>query len=384
MSITNGFPCQIICILYVAQNPVAMQTLRCSTSLLFIFISIATYARQNDKIQQATDVIQELLTTYPGVSVAVGVKDKVVWAQGFGYANVNQKQAVNTQHQFRYYSLSKSITGMALIKLIEAGKLDIEQSITHYLPNLPPHYAKVKVKYLINHTAGVRHYKINEWGQISNNHCNTTEEALPVFIDAPFQSEPGQVETYTSYGYVLLSRLVEAISQQSFEQYLQEALFSPLGIQSIHLDQSEALTNEVQYYQKWKPDKQKGKLAAEANNSCKFGGGGLVGNATDLAVLHLAMINQKITSPELTEQYYTGIPTTLGEPTDYAFGIGDQRFKSGDTYYIHTGAARGANAIVMVRKQGGANNHHVVVVILGNLSDRAMNPIVGKIAAIFN
>lgn len=112
------------------------------------------------------------------------------------------------------------------------------------------------------------------------------------------------------------------------------------------------MQNEVKYYAKWNSKKESGKEAEFANNSCKFGGGGLVGTAEDLVKLHLAMINNKIVNETISELYYSEIPTSNGESTIYSFGLASITNDSGYRYNSHSGSARGANGVLMILPKG--------------------------------
>lgn len=351
--------------------------------MLTFLMPFLSHAQWDEAAGKADVLMNELLATYPGLSVAVGYGDEIIWKKGYGFADAENKIIVTPEHQFRMYSLSKSITGMALIKLVEEGKLDIEKPVTDYLSDLPEFYEQVKVKHLINHTAGIRHYNKGEWLKISSDDCKTAAEAIQVFVSDPLETTPGEIQSYSSFGYVLLSHLVASISGKTFNSYVKETFLDPLEITTLAPDQSEMLTNEVAYYQKWKGSKNKGKKAIVVNNSCKFGGGGFVGTAEAVVKLHLAMVNGEFVSEESLEKYYTQIPDDKGESSGYAFGIGDSMSKSGMRYHSHTGSAVGANAVLVVYRKSDRNPVPIVAVIMGNMKEPTMNSNVGKLAGYF-
>lgn len=349
-----------------------------------LFILSSCYSQDNAEELTAEEQITALLKRYPGLSVAVGIGEELVYEKGFGFANVEEQLSVTPEHRFRYYSLSKSITGMALIKLIAEGRLDIEHSVRHYLGSLPEHYEEVKVKHLIGHIAGVRHYNRGEWDEISSESCNTTGQAISTFINDPLESAPGEKFKYSSFGYVLLSHLITKVSGMPYEVYLNQEIFLPNQVSTIHNDGAVESQNEVSYYSLWIQKRGKSKESRPANNSCKYGGGGFVGTAADLVRLHLAMVNGKVANKELTKTYYTGIPPTGGETGTYAFGVGDARTESsGYQYHFHSGSARGANAALLVWQPRPDFDKPVVVVIMGNLKSDKMNSAIGDISNAF-
>lgn len=341
-------------------------------------LSKPTQGQIEQASQQVTKIIQPHLKTYPGISIAVGIGNEIVWSEGFGFADVRSSKQVTSQHQFRYYSLSKSITGLALAKLSDEGKLDIDQNIKSYLPDLSAIYDEVKVRHLINHTSGIRHYNKGEWLKISADHCESTSSALLPFIEDDLESVPGENHNYSSFGYVLLSHLISVIARQPYVDYVQNEILEPAGIQNIALDQSPSLNQEVSYYTNWNEKKHKAKKAIDVNNSCKFGGGGLVGTADSFAKLYLDLLNNRILPPESTARFLSEIPTDKGESTQYAFGIGDVTNANGIRYHGHTGSAVGARSIFLLYP-----DKKLVVVLLCNLNDPAINQEIGNISNVF-
>lgn len=332
----------------------------------------------NEAVNLTEKLLKELNYEYPGLSIAIGIHDSIYYAGGYGYANVSKKEVVNSNHAFRYYSLSKSITGIALIKLIELGKLDLESYVVNYLPNLPEHYKSIKVKHLIGHTAGIRGYNKGEWLKISQGNCTKPEEAFNVFINDPLTAKPGNGDKYSSFGYVLLSGLIESVSGQSYMSFLEEYIFNPLDIQSIHLDRSNDIKSEVEYYEKWNLNRITGKLSTEVNNTCKFGAGGLVGNAEDYAKLQLAMINSEIVDEKYSKIYYSSLKNSNGDLVNYAFGLSDRKDDIGRKYNAHSGSGMGANSVFVSYPE-----EKLVIVILGNIESKEINNRIGDISELF-
>lgn len=306
------------------------------------------------------------------------MKNEIVWSEGFGYADVANKIRVTEQTVFRYYSLTKSITGAAMAKLIHAGQLDITKKVPYYLTNLPEQYQNVTIAQLIGHSSGVRHYKRNEWMKVSKSNCLLASEALGSFINDPLVQLPGASFQYSSFGYTILSAVIESLTKSSFSSYIGNALFKPLGITDISLDQSaHAKADQSLYYESWDNATSKAKEASSINNSCKMGGGGLVGTSRSLALFHLSLLNGKVLESNILQLYYTGLNDNNRQPLKYAFGlrIGENE---GKPYYYHTGSGLGGNGVILVNPEKKA-----VVVILGNLENDSMNSVAGKILQLF-
>ncbi|MDX1940219.1 MAG: serine hydrolase domain-containing protein [Saprospiraceae bacterium] len=358
--------------------------------LLFFVLQYASFRTQGadnpkpssryyHEIQEGRELLTELLDNFPGVSIAVGIGDRIAWKEAFGWADAKNKIYATPEHQFRYYSLSKSIAGLAAAKLMEEGKLDIDTAITTYLPDLPEQYCDVTVAQLLSHTAGVRHYKKDEWQKISQYHCNTVEEALPVFLEDKLKFEPGAGYTYTSFGYVLLCYVLEAVSGVPYDEYIHQNFLLPLGLETIALDQQPAAqVNPVKFYKYWNVYKNRGVEAPKVDNSCKFGGGGYVGTAEELVHLHQAVIKGRLIRPETVEQYFTSFTKSDSTSVGYAFGIGVKESSDGSKYYAHTGTAMGGYGVLIVDPA-----QELVIVILGNRYDEALVTTAKKILKVF-
>ena len=320
------------------------------------------------EIQDGRIRLTGLLTNFPGISIAVGIGDDIVWKEAFGWADAKNKIYATPEHQFRYYSLSKSIAGMAAAKLMEEGKLDLDTTIATYLTELPEHYCDVTVGQLLSHTAGVRHYNKGEWQKISKYHCNTVAEALPEFINDPLEFEPGTGYTYTSYGYVLLCHIIEIVSGIPYEAYIQQHFLDPLGLGHIALDQSPGATiNPVKFYQYWNIHHNRGTEAPAVNNSCKFGGGGYVGTAEDLVHLHQALLQGRLLKPATVERYFTSFTKSDSTSAHYAFGLGVKTMEDGAQVFTHTGTALGGYGVLIVDPK-----RELVIVMLGNRYDELL------------
>jgi len=145
----------------------------------------------------------------PGVSVAVGVGGRVVWSEGFGFADLEHRVPVTPATRFRIGSISKSLTAAALGQLYERGRLDLDAPVQRYVPSFPTKRWPITVRQLAGHIAGVRHYRGDE--VLLNRRFATVSAGLDIFDDDTLLFEPGTRYSYPSYGWNLLSAVVLAI-----------------------------------------------------------------------------------------------------------------------------------------------------------------------------
>ncbi|MEQ9468361.1 MAG: serine hydrolase domain-containing protein [Ekhidna sp.] len=317
---------------------------RISTSLLFISILILS-----SQAQTLGEKVQKLLEEYPSISVSA-------YENGEFYDSIftTAPKIHNNKEKYYLYSISKSLTGLAIAKLYEEEKIDIDQSIKLYLKDLPDYYEDIKISHLLTHTSGIRNYEKNEWLKFSQNHCSSAKDAVNWFASDALISNPGQEYQYSTFNYVVLSYLIEHVTGKSFIDYINELT---KGIADIlfYLDDENTLDGEVPYYENWSSKKGKGKLIPAIDNSCKLGGGGIVASATDVVKLHAAILNGEILKNP--NEYYQ----PLSEVNSYAYGT--SRGKTGElNYNAHTASGMGASGAIMIFP-----DQKKVVMVIGNV-----------------
>lgn len=167
----------------------------------------------------------------PGLALAITYHDKIVYIQGYGEAS-SRVQATG-QTQFRLASLSKSFTAVAVLQLVEAGQVDLDTPITKYLPDFvltdSEAAKRITVRQLLNHTSGLA--DIGFAGGLAQRQT-TLADRIASLRDARPIDPPGAVFHYFDPNYQILARLVEAVSGQQFDQYLQRHIFEPLNMRN--------------------------------------------------------------------------------------------------------------------------------------------------------
>ncbi|MBX2875165.1 MAG: beta-lactamase family protein [Saprospiraceae bacterium] len=285
-----------------------------------------------------------------GVSITIGQADSISFTKGYGWVDKELRVKTQPYHRFRVYSLSKHITAIAAAKLAEDGVLDLDQPISTYIPFIDVPLATITSRQLIGHTSGIRSYQEGEWQKVSNGLCVSPFESLLSFEGDSLLFVPGGDYAYTSFGYVLLSAVIEKVAKKPFMDYLSEDILQPLGISSIRLDEAK----EVDYlaakpYEYWK-----GTLynARYANNSCKFGGGGLLASTLDIVAFNQQLLNGSLVSAESLQMIYTSMRLNDGSETAYGFGLQFDVDEKGRSYAWHSGRSRGGrNALVIYPDQ---------------------------------
>lgn len=298
----------------------------------------------------------------PGLSIAVSNGDSVTWAQGFGLADVEQNVPVRPETVFRLASISKPITAVAVMQLVERGLVNLDDPIQRYVPSFPRKpQGEVRVRHLLTHTSGIRHYRGSEFSLSTP--FPTTERALTVFRDDPLEFAPGERYLYSTYGYNLLAGVIEHASGRSFEDYVRTNVFVPAGMTSAVLEHPQEIMRgrARQYVRGAAPLSLLN--APYVDLSVKWAGGGMIATATDVARFDIALNQGRLLKPETLERMYTSARLNNGNITGYGFGwmvnVDQSRL-----LVAHSGGAMGGTTYVLRDPRA-----KVAAVVLANLDN---------------
>ena len=203
-----------------------------------------------------------------GVSVAVVKDEKLIFAKGYGFANEEAQIRVTPNHLFRLASVSKLITAVAIMRLVENSKISLESKVfgkygilndAQFLHIKDKRLEKITVRNLLNHSGGwTQHY--GDLAFLPKAVAKGTGESLPVNINSYIKFvtthnvhfEPGSNSVYSNLGYIILGKVISTVSGTDYESYVKKEVLEPAGINDMQLGRSffeEALPNEVKYYQ---------------------------------------------------------------------------------------------------------------------------------------
>jgi CubicO group peptidase (beta-lactamase class C family) len=163
----------------------------------------------------------------PGLSVAVGAGNAVVWAEGFGWADLETRAPVTPNTQFRIGTASTVLTSAAAGVLLERGRLRLNQNIQTYVPQFPKKQWPVTLRQLMADVAGLGTDGGDE-GPLFHQRCERPVEAVPYFAEGALVFEPGTQYRHSKYGWILVSAAVEGTGEQPFLRFLREHIFRPL------------------------------------------------------------------------------------------------------------------------------------------------------------
>lgn len=324
--------------------------------------------------QKVEAAVRELMerSHVPGLSVAVSDRGRR-WAVGVGLADVENDVPVSVETSFRLASISKPITAVAVMQLVECGRLDLDAPIQRYVRRFPEKNWPVTARQLLGHLGGVRHYRPGEIE--STRHYESVGDALAIFEGDPLVHEPGTKFLYSTYGYNLAGAAVEGASDEPFGEYLHKHIFEPGGMLHARVDDSRAIVpHRARGYRR--DDEGDLTNAVLADTSNKVPGGGLCSTPTDLVAFAEAFLAGKLVKPETVALMTTPQKTKDGTETGYGLGW-NVRTHEGHREVSHGGAQPRVATLLYTRPDQG-----IVVALMCNLEGTPLLPLARRITGI--
>ena len=325
---------------------------------LLAFAGIAHAAETPEA--QATAYLGEVQqkTGDPAISVAVAHHGKIIYSCGMGFADLENKVPAGPATVYNIGSVSKVITAIAVMQLVEKGTVLLDDDIHKYVPAFPDKGHPITVRHLMTHTSGIRHYRPTDFpGSVDNENLKPVrsfDDAIAIFKDDPLLFEPGQYYFYSSYAVNLLQGVVEKAGGMAFEEYLRRNVWTPASMASTQFDiPPRIVPNRARsYYLK------DGNLTnyPYGDLTYKFASGGMLSTVEDLVRLAVAFNHGALLKPETVALMITPVAPLLqyrekGPPEKLAF---EQALiwrirtdDAGKPFLNHCGTVKGFNACLI-------------------------------------
>jgi len=258
----------------------------------------------------------------PGLSVAVGVGGDIVWAEGFGWADMEKRVPVAPGMRFRIGHTSNSLTSAAVGLLLEQGRLRLEDEIQTYVPEFPRQQWPVTLRQVMANVAGIRHYESDE-ELTPTAHCNRASEGVKRFADDPLRFEPDTQYGYSTFGWVLVSAAVEAAAKEPLSTFMTAQVFKPLGMTGTTFETpGEPMADRVTFYQRrFLGDGGEGVMpASPVDFSCFAGAGAILSTPSDLVRFGMALDGGTLLQSNTVKKLQTPQVLTSGKETEYGLG----------------------------------------------------------------
>jgi CubicO group peptidase (beta-lactamase class C family) len=333
-------------------------------------------AAQLPAVDSARERVREWVAkdNLAGASVAVGIDGQIVWAEGFGWADIEQQVPVTPLTRFRVGSVSKPLTSVAVGVLYERGKMDLDAPVQKYVPSFPKKRWPISTRQVMGHVAGIRHYRGDEF--LSSKHYDNVLDGLEIFEHDSLLFRPGTKYNYSTYGWNLVSAVVESAAGEPFLDFMRREVFAPFGlIHTVPEYMSGIIPDRVGYYEH---DKE-GRLvnAPYVDNSYKWAGGGFLSTPSDLVRFGFGMLDGKVLKPKTVALLWTPLKLESGESTGYGLGwsVGTV---DGRRVIGHSGGSVGGTTQFLIFP-----DERLVVAVTTNLSDAKVGPIANEVAKLF-
>jgi serine beta-lactamase-like protein LACTB len=324
-----------------------------------------------DAVEQGRQVVRAGLTeqNLPGISVAVGAGGDIVWAEGFGWADLENRVKVAPDTRFRIGTASKALTSAAVGLLLEKDRLKLDDKIQTYVPAFPEKQWPVTLRQLMGHLAGVRNDGGDE-GPLLSARCERSVEGLQHFAERPLLFEPGTQYRYSSYGWILVSAAVEAAADEPFFTFMRKQIFEPLGMDDTRADSAtEPIPDRATFYfPRFAADPRYGlHLMREIDYSCYAGSSAFLSTPSDLVRFGMAINSGQLLQHATVQLLQTPQRLASGQETGYGLGwdletvalAGEQTRVVG-----HDGESLGG----MVASLMTFREHGIVVSVTSNIS----------------
>jgi D-alanyl-D-alanine carboxypeptidase len=322
---------------------------------------VQAQAPSDQEIAKRVDVLAKEALSRPvaGISVAVARDGQVVFARGYGFANLEHTVAVTPNTVFHIASISKNILAAVVLQLADQGKLRLDDDVTRYVSEAPTHGRHVTVQELLNHTSGI--YSFTSLPEAENNERLdlTHDQVIGLFKDKPLDFEPGTGWRYDNSAFYLAGMVVERVTKQDYGEYAREHIFKPLGMNSASLcDARMVVPHLASGY-----EVDRGKLVNAAFLSWKlpWAAGAVCATAGDLLKWQAALDSGRVLSASSLKLMRT--PTTLNDGTLIDYGLGT-RFGSveGHSVFGHTGGGGGFNSLL----ESFLDDHLTIAVLMNS------------------
>ena len=287
------------------------------------------------------------------VGVAIGIirDGRVVYLQGYGYEDREARIPVTSKTMFRWASISKTLTAVAAMQLVECSLLELDADVRNYVPEFPDKGVVITPGQLLCHQGGIVHYSNGKVIRTKRKYdvAHPFEDvilALDWFKESPLVAKPGTKDSYTTHGFMLLAAVVQRAGRQKFIDQVYQRIAWPLGMCTLQPDyQWKTIPHRAVGYRK-----RRGRVVRSGNTdvSWKLGGGGFISNIDDMAAYAAGLVNGCLVSKPNEAAMWTPQTTADGKETDRGLGF-VVKHRDGVLVVSHGGAQQKTKTQLVVR-----------------------------------
>ena len=336
--------------------------------------------------ERGRGIVRAALTgqNLPGLSVAVGLGGDLVWAEGFGWADLESRAPVSPDTRFRIGTASIALTSAGVGLLAEQGRLNLDEEIQTYVPEFPRKQWPVTLRQLMGHLSGIGDDGGDD-GPLLWMHCARPADGVAAFAENSLLFEPGTGYRFSSYGWILLSAAVEAAADEPFLTFMQNRIFEPLGMKDTVADSTtEPVRNRASFYfprfaadPRYGPDPM-----SDIDSSCYAGSSVFLSTPSDLVRFGMAINGGKLLQLSTVRSLQTSQRLPSGKETGYGLGwdLEEVALAGEQTRAIgHDGESLGGMVVSLMTFP----EHGIVVAVASNISYADTSAVASGIAQAF-
>jgi CubicO group peptidase (beta-lactamase class C family) len=266
-------------------------------------------------------ISSEFKAQEPGGVVLVTQKGRIIYKKSFGLANVELNVPMKDEMVFNIASITKQFTAVAVLQLMEQGKLSLQDEITKYLPDYPAGGQKITIESLLTHTAGIPGSEPEAMSKLQGKRSFVTlPEIIATFKNRPLDFAPGTKWNYSNNGYMLLGAIIEKVSGISYGEYLEKNIFKPAGMTATHFgDDYIIVKNRAASYVHSRAES-RFLNAPNGKIEIAYSAGAIQSTAEDLFRWNQALNANKLIKKESLEKARTEYKLPNGKGTNYGYG----------------------------------------------------------------
>lgn len=323
-------------------------------SQLMLFVAALLISQECIVAQTKAEKIDALLGQFNAYgqfngAVLVAENGKVIFKKGYGMANFEWDIPNAPDTKFRLGSITKQFTSMLVMQLVEKGMLRLDGKITDYLPDYPKATGdKVTIHHLLTHTSGIPGYtEFPNFFRDMSRDPYTPDAFVKTFADSALLFEPGAKFSYSNSGYFLLGVIIEKVTGKSYEQVLEENIFSPLNMKSSGYDHYNTIIKKrAAGYQK---DVGGYENAPYLDMSIPFSAGSLCSTVEDLYLWDQALYGDKLISGKNNELLFKPYIPAFGSAYAYGWTVGK------------AAAGQTQDSVAVIEHGGGINGFNTLI-----------------------
>lgn len=346
-----------------------------SIKVILIVLLFSQYVTVQAQLEPTIDSIMsaKYAKEGPGATILIAKEGEILFKEAYGMANLELQVPMQPENVFEIGSITKQFTSVAILMLMEEGKLGLQDDIRKYIPDYPRGKEAITIHHLLNHTSGIKSYTEIESFFARAREDMEPLELIDVFKNEEMDFQPGEQYHYNNSAYILLGYIIESVSGMSYADFVESRIFKKLGMNnSYYGSHSEVIKNRASGYQ---PSESGYRNADYLSLTLPYAAGSIMSCVDDMLLWQQALHNNALISEESKTLAFTNYTLNNGKPIHYGYGFSVDEIK-GISTIEHGGGIFGYESYGVY-----APAEDVYVIVLSNSNGNSPTDATIKIAA---